>query len=155
MTPEQPEQPEQMEQLLAHLRARGLRITPQRVQILKLLLEHDEHLTAQEIHDRLRPLFPDLSLDTVYRTLRTLAVLGIVCQSNLQTPSASRFALAPGGHHHHHMICIECGTAMEIPDCPLPSFLDDVTARYGFSAAGHALEIYGYCVPCRDGGRRT
>lgn len=139
-----------MDQLLGDLRVRGLRITPQRRQILRLLMEADGHLTAQEVYERVRPLFPDVSLDTVYRTLRTLAVLGVLCQSHLQTPRASQFGLA-AGHHHHHLVCIGCGRTIEVLDCPLGPFLDDVAARHAFRAAGHALEVYGYCTGCQEG----
>lgn len=136
-----------MDQIIADLRTRGLRITPQRRLILRLLHEAEGHLTAQEVYERVRPVFPDVSLDTVYRTLRTLAVLGVACQAHLQTPHASQFGLA-SGRHHHHMICIECGDTVEILDCPLAPFLEAAAARHAFRPAGHALEVYGYCAEC-------
>ena len=138
--------PVQLDDLLNDLRERGLRITPQRREIVKLLLRAEGHLTAQEVYERLQPRFPEISRDTVYRTLRTLAVLGLACQSHLQTPEASRFALAQG--HHHHMVCIDCGRSVEVADCPITSLVEGIAARHGFVAAGHALEIYGYCTAC-------
>lgn len=139
-----------VDQVLAQLRERGLRITPQRRSIVELLLEHEGHLTAQEVHDHLLPRFPDVSLDTVYRNLRLLSMLGLVCQSHLQTGQASRFALASGRDHHHHLICIDCGATEEFADCPMDSLVKAVTARHNFTPAGHALEIYGYCAACLE-----
>lgn len=141
-----------LDTMLAKLRRHGLRITPQRRSILNLLLEHGDHLTAKEVHDGISHQFPDISLDTVYRNLRLLAMLGIVCQSHLQTGGVSRFALTPGHHHHHHLICIDCGTTEEFADCPVPNVMEQVAARHGFVPAGHAFEIYGFCQPCQTGG---
>lgn len=137
-----------IDELLDKLRSHGLRITPQRRAIVEALMSSvGKHLTAQEVHDHLLPRFPDISLDTVYRNLRMLTVLGLACQEHLQTGQVSRFALAPG-HHHHHLICIDCGDTVEFADCPIPDALALVTARHNFVPAGHALEIYGYCTAC-------
>lgn len=138
-----------LEQLVERMRAHGLRITPQRREIIKTLLEQGGHLTAQEVYNRLRSQFPDLSLDTVYRTLRTLAVLGIVCQLHLQTAHASKFGLLPDGHHHHHLVCIDCGDMIEVFECPLPGLVEKWSEQHGFEPAGHAFEIYGFCGPCQ------
>src|SRR5690554_4040702 len=92
-------------EIMARLRAAGLRGTPQRRAIVQVLLDSPRHLTAQEVYDQVRGSFPELSLDTVYRTLRTLAQLGIACQSHLQTRHANRFSLAMADDHHHHLIC--------------------------------------------------
>lgn len=142
-----PAKPVDLDGLLQILRGHGLRVTPQRREILRLLLESNRHLTAQECFEKLRPSFPDLSLDTVYRTLRTLTVLGIACQSHLQTPHVSRFGLA-AGEHHHHLVCIDCGDTFDLDVCPVSPGIQETAARLGFQVAGHALEIYGYCKAC-------
>ena len=141
-----------LDELITRVRGAGLRATPQRRAILQVLLETGRHLTAQEVYERLHPSFPELSLDTVYRTLRTLAQLGIVCQSHLQTRHANRFSLAVADHHHHHLICITCGRSVEFSECALPVSLTEVARRHDFAPLGHAFEIYGYCGPCRAAG---
>ena len=143
---------EALDAVIETVRASGLRVTPQRRAILRVLIEERSHLTAQEVYERLRPLFPELSLDTVYRTLRTLAGMGIVCQSHLQTRHANRFSLALERHHHHHLICLDCGESIEFQDCALPAALSRLAERYDFVPTGHAFEVYGYCARCRDAG---
>lgn len=138
---------------LAAVRAVGLRLTPQRRAILQVLAEERRHLTVQEVQERLREAQPGLSLDTIYRTLRTLAGLGVVCQSHLQTRHPDRFALAVTGHHHH-LICLACGASIEFEECELPQALAGVAERHGFQTTGHALEVYGYCAGCREGRAR-
>ncbi|MFO7245591.1 MAG: Fur family transcriptional regulator [Thermaerobacter sp.] len=144
---------QRLDDLMARLRAAGFRGTPQRRAILQVLLASPRHLTAQEVFNQVRDSFPDLSLDTVYRTLRTLAQLGIACQSHLHTRHAHRFSLAAAGDHHHHLICIHCGRSVEFAECAVQASLAQVARRHGFALTGHALEIYGYCGDCRrDGG---
>ncbi|HEX6990177.1 MAG TPA: Fur family transcriptional regulator [Bacillota bacterium] len=142
----------ELDEMLSRVRAAGLRVTPQRRAILQVLLEDGGHLTAQQVYDRVRQPFPELSLDTVYRTLRTLAQQGILCQSHLQTRHAHRFSLAAEGRHHHHLICIACGHSVDFAECALPASLAEVARRHGFAPTGHAFEIYGYCGRCRGGG---
>jgi len=60
------------------LQQAGMRITPQRVAICKLLAESEEHPTAATIYGELKPQFTSLSLATVYNTLDTLVSLGAI-----------------------------------------------------------------------------
>lgn len=136
--------------LVEKMRDMGMRATPQRREIVRVLAESGRHLTARQVHAKMRVKFPDVSHDTVYRNLRTLALMGLACQSHLQTGRASRFALVP--NHHHHMICIECGHTVDLPGCPLTDYLADMTAAHDFEATGHLFEVYGRCTRCRHGG---
>ena len=67
-----------IETLTTALRQAGMRITPQRIAICKLLVETDTHPTAAAIYNKIRTQYPSLSLTTVYNTLDTLADLGAV-----------------------------------------------------------------------------
>lgn len=136
--------------LVEKMRRLGMRATPQRREILRLLAESGRHLTARQVHTKMRAKFPDVSHDTVYRNLRTLALMGMACQSHLQTGRAGRFALVP--EHHHHMICIECGYTVDLPGCPVTDYLSEMTDAHDFEATGHVFEVYGRCAPCRDDG---
>lgn len=128
------------------LRERGLRATGQRLAILEALASAGRALTAREVHERVRASLPTLSLDTVYRTLATLAAAGLVSQINLQNREAARFELQ-GESHHHHAVCLGCGRSYCLPGCP-PG-LEQAWARVpGFRVVSHALELYGYCASC-------
>jgi len=104
-------------------RQAGLKMTHQRLEIFRELLLAHNHPTAESLHRRLRNRLPTISLDTVYRTLSTLAVYGLV--NRVGTPeSLARFEAAQT--RHHHLICRRCGQIVDfqwplIDDLALPN----------------------------------
>jgi hypothetical protein len=68
--------PERADIMLRDLRRSGLKMTPQRIAIVRLFAEDPTHPTAQDLFDRLRPLFSSMSFATVYNTLDALARAG-------------------------------------------------------------------------------
>ena len=86
-------------------RAHGLKITHQRLEIYRALLESTQHPSAETLYKGLVQRIPSLSLDTVYRTLATFEELGLV--TRVQTvQSQTRYEAQV--MHHHHLICDKC-----------------------------------------------
>ena len=89
----------------AECRRAGLKVTPQRVAVYKTLLETKEHPSAEMVFNKVRQQMPNISLDTVNRTLLTLAEIG-----------AASVVGGPGGakrfdgnlESHQHFKCIKC-----------------------------------------------
>ena len=136
-----------MQQIVDRLRQHGYKMTPQRREIIRVLLDSEEHLKAKDVYARVKPIFPEISLDTVYRTLRMLVIAGIACQTNLRTPESSEFAIE-GSDHHHHLVCVQCGKTFQLHDCPVTRFLQHIEQHYSFRVESHALEVYGRCASC-------
>src|SRR3989442_12259218 len=106
------------ERMLAGVRAAGLKLTPQRMAIVRELADDETHPTAQELFDRLRPSLPTMSFATVYNTLDALASAGL-CAALSLSPGASRFD--PNMEAHHHAVCDRCGLVRDIPhEAPRP-----------------------------------
>jgi Fur family transcriptional regulator, ferric uptake regulator len=121
------------------MRGRGYKATPQRMAVLRALIE-EQHQSLEEIRARC----PEVGLVTVYRTLDLLGSLGIV--RRLDLGDGSRYELAE--NHHHHMICESCGDISEFEECPLdPERLPPGSAD--FEVRSHSLEVYGRCGACR------
>src|SRR5579862_1006070 len=80
----------QVDEMLASLRASGLKLTPQRMAIVRELAADPTHPTAQELFERLRPSLPTMSFATVYNTLDALAEAGL-CASLSLAPGPARF----------------------------------------------------------------
>ena len=100
--------------MLATLRKRGLRITPQRIALVEAFASDSSHPTAQELFERLRPAFPSMSFATVYNTLDALArarLAGIVRLPG-KRGDAARFD--PNTSAHHHAVCDRCGAVLDI-----------------------------------------
>lgn len=138
-----------VERVLAALKERGYRRTPQRERIVEILAESAEPLSAREIHRRVRRTFPHVSLDTVYRNLEVFREAGLVSQINLQNRESARFELHHEGEHHHHLICVACGNSVCLPICPIDLESPLQRIKEKFSVVSHAFELYGYCSDCR------
>src|SRR6478609_3407445 len=101
-----------VDQMLAGVRAAGLKLTPQRMAIVRELAQDEFHPTAQELFDRLRPSLPTMSFATVYNTLDALSSAGL-CAAMSLSPGSGRFD--PNMSPHHHVVCDVCGAVRDIP----------------------------------------
>ncbi|MHB1651252.1 MAG: Fur family transcriptional regulator [Desulfitobacteriaceae bacterium] len=133
------------------LRNHAYKLTPQRQTILKIFLENaDQHLSAEDIYNLVKPLYPDIGLATVYRTLDILAELGIL-QKNDFGDKRSRYEFSRRDeHHHHHLICLHCGSVSEFDDDLLESLEVMIGKRNKFKVTDHVLKFYGYCTECQE-----
>lgn len=98
------------DRMLADLKNAGLKLTPQRIAIVREIADDSSHPTAQALFERLRPSFPTMSFATVYNTLDALAGCGLTGSLNLG--GAVRFD--PNTDPHHHAVCDACGTVVDI-----------------------------------------
>ena len=85
-------------------RARGLKVTPQRQCIFRVLHGNGVHPTAEAVYAAAKDEMPVLSLKTVYQTLNDLAAMGEIQLLDLGTGSArfdpERRRPPPPGLHH-------------------------------------------------------
>jgi Fur family iron response transcriptional regulator len=91
----------------------GIYPTPQRVQIASLLLERPQHLSADDIIDRLRQQKKAVSKATVYNTLNLFAERGLVKEV---TVDPERKFYDSTTHPHHHFYNVDSGELSDIPD---------------------------------------
>jgi Fe2+ or Zn2+ uptake regulation protein len=98
------------DKMLADLKSAGLKLTPQRIAIVREIADDLTHPTAQALFERLRPAFPTMSFATVYNTLDTLAGCGLT--GSLHLGGAVRFD--PDTTPHDHAICDACGLLADV-----------------------------------------
>lgn len=98
--------------------------------------------TVEELCEAL----PGVGRATVFRTVKLLQELEIVCRVPLEDGSV-RYQLSHGGHHHH-LICGECGTVSEFNDPKLDALIHENAVNQRFRLASHSLELYGRCAGC-------
>jgi len=144
-----------VEEILQHLREMGCKATPQRRMLIEALLTAgDQPLTADALCRKIRAVYPDLGLDTVYRNLRLLVRLGIVDEVKLPGKLAE-YSLNRQ-MHQHGMICLECGREIPLRHCPIKELETLARTEHGFEIASHRIELFGYCAECsshQSGGR--
>jgi len=127
------------------LRHSGLRLTHQRLEVVREIAGTDEHPDVENIYGRVRVRIPTISLDTVYRTLATLVDEGLVTRVSSTAGSACYDANTA---NHHHFACTRCGMVRDISD----SGLDAVKAPSSASAIGVVesveVQLRGTCSEC-------
>jgi Fur family peroxide stress response transcriptional regulator len=124
------------------LRTAGIRLTPQRLLILQVLVGNRTHPTVEAIFAAVRPTYPTISLATVYHTVALLARYGLV--SELHGGKAG-LRCDPDTSQHAHAFCEQCGQVFDIPFPPSLTRLSDLK---GFTPSKLELTIYGRCPSC-------
>lgn len=135
------------EEIQARLIDQKCKMTPQRKEILRILLAATKHLSAKEVFNRIRKNFPRASFDTVYRNLHLLVELHIVNRLDF-SDGCRRYEINDRHTHHHHLVCLGCGGAWELPVCPLENIRVDEGERQ-FQVVTHRFEVFGYCAACQ------
>lgn len=135
-----------VEQAIQLLKNEGYKYTGKRVEILEFFAGHDRYLTAKDVLEGIKPNYPGLSFDTIYRNLSLFHDLGILEETTLSGEKHFRFVCSHS-EHHHHLICLECGKTKKIATCPMDKLLGEVD---DFTIADHKFEVYGYCDGCKN-----
>jgi len=132
---------------MTDLKARGVRLTPQRQMILRYLKETHAHPTAEQIYKHVCEQFEGISMATVYNTLHRLKELGVIRELSYGDES-SRYDGNDTEHAHLH-----CTSCAEVLDVPLPSpaqlALTGVEGA-GYQIHSYRLEYYGVCAACQQ-----
>ena len=130
-----------------YLSGRGLRLTRQREQIVKVFLAQKEHVSAEELYLLVKKKSPEIGYTTVYRTLKLLAEADLAHARNFQNGYA-RFEPAHHVDHHDHLICRKCGNITEFVNEHIEAMQKEVARKHGFRITDHTLDIYGVCRDC-------
>lgn len=122
-----------------------MRMTDQRILILKILRSTKSHPTADWIYQEARKEMPNISLGTVYRNLRILAEAGEI----IEMEYGSRYSRYDGNtDNHYHFKCRKCEKTYDV-DVDLEKNLDKlVEDSLGAVIEEHRLEFYGVCKDC-------
>lgn len=123
------------------------RYSKKRQAILECLRSTDTHPTVEWVYEKLHPVYPDLSLATVYRNVAQLKEAGML----------RSVGVVNGFEHfdanvqpHSHAVCRNCGAIIDISDLQVPEHLvDKVEAETGYRIAEASLQFMGLCEKCR------
>ena len=134
------------DELMAALKERGSRLTPQRVELVRLIAASDGHPSAAQLYARIKRRFPTLSQATVYKTLSLLKDMGQVLEIDLR--GDSRY----DGHRpdpHSHLICIHCDRIMDGEADLDPAAIRKQERASGYKILRSQVSFYGLCPECR------
>jgi Fur family transcriptional regulator, peroxide stress response regulator len=134
------------ESITQQLKAKGLKLTPQRLAIIEVLVEkRDFHPGARSVYEEARKKRKSLSLSTTYATLNEFSRLGII--KTLQFDSMEN-RYEGNLEEHLNLICEHCGKILDYKILPVVD-QHEIAKKTGFSVTDTRLEYYGYCRDCR------
>jgi len=133
--------PSRIEQLCLD---RAMKMTGQRRTIARVLSDASDHPDVEEVHRRALVEDANISIATVYRTVRLLEEAGILERLDFGDGRA-RYEEA-SDNHHDHLIDIKTGRVIEFTNSAIEALQDKIAAELGYRLVGHKLELYGVAL---------
>jgi len=135
-----------LEKLLSLSKEKGLKLTPQRMVIFRILSESNQHVTVDQVYQKASAEYPMLSPATVYRNMEQMVDAGLLTRLDL---GGSSMRYDTNLEEHHHFVCTECGKVSDV-------YLEDI--QYKMDANRSHLEkakinsldlhLQGFCEEC-------
>jgi len=133
-----------MEKEIKILKEKGIRATPQRLSVLRLLGGRNKHLTAEDIYGKIKVDLPSVSLATVYVILDLFKKNGLVARRRIRPQCTCYEARLD---RHHHFLCRKCLAVIDLDMPPCAAFkCKEVEGNRIEDVHGY---FYGLCARCR------
>jgi len=120
--------------------AKGMRMTDQRRVIARVLTAADDHPDVEELHRRAVAIDDNISISTVYRTVKMFEDAGIIARHEFGD-GRSRYEPVPD-EHHDHLIDLRSGRVVEFRSEEIERLQEEIARRLGYQIVGHRLELY-------------
>jgi Fur family peroxide stress response transcriptional regulator len=134
------------------LRDSGLRLTHQRLEIVRVIAADETHPDVESVYEAVRERVPTISLDTVYRTLATLSDRGLITRVQF-LPGPARYDA--NQDRHHHFVCTRCGLVRDIEDPGLDAIPPTLEVAQIGRPEAVSVQFRGVCDACRSTGTAT
>jgi len=135
------------EMILDKLKQKGHRITPQRLVILRTLVESQDHPSVEDIFAKVRVHFPTTSLATVYKTISVIKELGEVLELEFSSGHNRYDGHKP--YPHPHLLCVKCKRIVDPELSSLAHLTQELVSDTGYRILSHRLDFYGICPECQ------
>ena len=130
--------------------AKGMRMTEQRRVIARVLGDAADHPDVEELYRRCHEIDRNISISTVYRTVKLFEDAGIIERHDFREGRA-RYEPIPESHHDH-LINLRTGQVIEFQSEAIEKLQAEVARKLGYKLVDHRLELY--AVPLDDKARR-
>jgi Fur family peroxide stress response transcriptional regulator len=135
------------DEMIAALKERDFRLTPQRVELIRLIAISEEHPSATQLYARIKRQFPTMSHATVYKTLSLLKDINQVLEIDL------RDDIHYDGNRpqpHPHLICIRCNSIIDAKTDLDPALIKKLEHASGYKVLRSQISFYGLCPDCKS-----
>ena len=135
------------------LRTKGFKMTPQRELIFRSFFELDEHVSVDELYDKVREIDKTVGYSTVWRNLKLICKVGLAYEVNVGDGITryDRITDVP----HGHLFCISCKKLIEFNVDQMVGLLSQTAGEYKFLPESFKIEIKGYCQNCESDSNST
>lgn len=120
---------------------RGMKMTGQRRIIARVLSEAEDHPDVEELYRRSAEMDDNISIATVYRTVRLFEEAGLLDRHDFGDGRA-RYEEA-SDDHHDHLIDVHSGKVIEFHDEEVEELQRKIAEKHGYRLVGHRMELYG------------
>lgn len=134
------------EELIALLKERDFRLTPQRVELVRLIAASEGHPSAAQLYARISAQFPTMSQATVYKTLTLLKEMNQVLEIDLHDDSHYD---GNRPQPHPHLICVKCRRIMDGEVTLDPEAIRKLEEISGYTILRSQISLYGLCPDCK------
>jgi Fur family transcriptional regulator, peroxide stress response regulator len=133
-------------QLIAALKERDFRLTPQRVELVRLIAVSEGHPSASQLYTKIKQKFPTMSHATVYKTLTLLKEMNQVLEIDLRDNSHYD---GNRPQPHPHLICVECNKIIDGEMSLDQESLRKLEQASGYKILRPQISFYGLCPDCK------
>jgi Fur family peroxide stress response transcriptional regulator len=134
-------------QLIAALKERDFRLTPQRVELVRLIAVSEGHPSASQLYTKIKHQFPTMSHATVYKTLTLLKEINQVFEIDLRNDSHYD---GNRPEPHPHLICIKCNKIIDADLSLDQESLRSLEQASGYKILHPQISLYGLCPDCKE-----
>lgn len=134
-----------MNVLIKKLKSNNCKTTPQRIAVYKAVTESKDHPNAEAVFNKLSPLYPTMSLATVYKSLELFVQLGLIQTINVGENS---FRYDGRTEEHPHIICTSCWKVEDLENHIFEDLTGQVQKISNYRIEKKQLCFYGTCPEC-------
>jgi Fur family transcriptional regulator, peroxide stress response regulator len=141
-----PEPQVRFDELIAALKERDFRLTPQRIELIRLIASSEGHPSAAQLYTKIKTQFPTMSQATVYKTLALLKDMNQVLEIDLRDDSHYD---GNRPEPHPHLICIKCNKIIDGEVDFDPFAIQKLEQASGYKIFRSQISFYGLCPDCK------
>ena len=130
-----------------HVEEKGLKHSQKRERILRIFLNTEKHVSAEDLFTLVRKEHPEIGFTTVYRTLKLIISSGLGEMVDFDD-GVRRYERKLGREYHAHFICVKCGNNFEVFNANIKNLSAQLSQKNNFTPQKHRLEIFGLCREC-------
>jgi Fur family ferric uptake transcriptional regulator len=138
----------EIELFRSFIKAKGLRNTPEREEIILEIFMSQDHFDVDELYLRLRNTGSRVSKASIYRNIPLIMECGLI-KEVWHEDGHMHYEPVYGQTHHCHLRCLGCGKVIEFVESDLKDIQERLAKKHDFDIVDHRLDVVGYCSECR------